>query len=269
MTDYQIMEQLHRMLMYASICKANGNNDSDIAKFIINGFTGVLYGWWHNSLNLTQKEEILSATRIETEGNQSSVQEDSTYTLVATVVTHFLGNMPQREERGRELLQNLRCPSLTHFRWYKDVFLSKVMLRDDVNSSFWKAKFIDGLPPIFSEKVRQHLREQNDGFNIPYDFLTYGQITGACTQVGLNICNDMKLQHQLKKQNLTGKKEIGEFCQQFAYDLPTSCSKEKSKKFDISKYKKKGKQKFKKFSKEYYSKPKRNKNFFNKKKVVF
>ena len=73
MTDYQIMEQLHRMLMYASICKANGNNDSDIAKFIINGFTGVLYGWWHNSLNLTQKEEILSATRIETEGNQSSV----------------------------------------------------------------------------------------------------------------------------------------------------------------------------------------------------
>ena len=44
MTYYQIMEQLHRMFMYASVCKANDNIDSDIAKFIINGFTGVLNG---------------------------------------------------------------------------------------------------------------------------------------------------------------------------------------------------------------------------------
>ena len=72
----------------------------------------------------------------------------------------------------------------------------------------------------------------------------------------------MKLQHQLKKQNLTREKEIGEFCQQFAYDLPTSYPKEKSKKFDISKYKKKGKSKQRKFSEENYSKPKRKKEFF-------
>ena len=55
MTDYQIMEQFHRMLMYASVCKANSNIDSDIAKFIINNFTRVLNGWWPNNLNSNKK----------------------------------------------------------------------------------------------------------------------------------------------------------------------------------------------------------------------
>ncbi|KAF6148625.1 hypothetical protein GIB67_042584 [Kingdonia uniflora] len=30
---------------------------------------------------------------------------------------------PQRHERNRELLQNLRCPSLTHFKWHKDAYM--------------------------------------------------------------------------------------------------------------------------------------------------
>ena len=55
MIDYQIMEQLHRMLMYAFVYKGNVNIDSDIAKFIINCFTRVLNGWWHNNLNKNKK----------------------------------------------------------------------------------------------------------------------------------------------------------------------------------------------------------------------
>ena len=41
--------------MYASVCKANGNIDSDIAKFTINDLTRVLNGWWHNNLNQIRK----------------------------------------------------------------------------------------------------------------------------------------------------------------------------------------------------------------------
>ena len=35
----------------------------------------------------------------------------------------------------------------------------------------------------------------------------------------------MKLHYQLRKQNLTGKREICQFCEQFAYDIPISYPK--------------------------------------------
>ena len=34
-------------------------------------------------------------------------------------------------ERDSNVLINLRCPQLSDFRWYKDVFISKVLSRND------------------------------------------------------------------------------------------------------------------------------------------
>ncbi|MCH97278.1 hypothetical protein A2U01_0018271, partial [Trifolium medium] len=83
----------------------------------------------------------------------------------------------------------------------------------------WKSKFVDGLPHLFAEKVRQSLRTNNDGININYPDLTYGQIISTCINEGLALCNDIKLKNQLKKHKLTEKHQIGEFCEQFAFDL--------------------------------------------------
>ncbi|KAL7248979.1 hypothetical protein ACSBR1_011198 [Camellia fascicularis] len=47
---------------------------------------------------------------------------------------HFIGLGVGTSNRGRTLLQNLLCPSLTHFCRYKNVFLIKVMQRADANS---------------------------------------------------------------------------------------------------------------------------------------
>ena len=128
------------------------------------------------------------------------------------------------------------------------------MQRSDANSEHWKAKFIDGLPPLFAERVRQKLRDNNDGQNIPYNSYTYGYIISVITQVGLSICNDMKLQYQLKKQNLTGKKEIGDFCYQFAYDMPLQYPKTKKSSKKVQK---------KYFPKrKYSSKPNNQPSFF-------
>jgi hypothetical protein len=139
-------------------------------------------------------------------------------------------------ERICTLLQNLRCPSLTHFRWYKDTFLSRLFMIENPNSSHWKAKFVDGLPHLFAEKIRQALRNKNDGININYPDLTYGQITNTCIQEGLSLCNDIKLKNQLKKQKLTEKHQLGEFCEQFAFDLgkPSSDRQKKKKKISSS-----------------------------------
>jgi hypothetical protein len=91
-------------------------------------------------------------------------------------------------------------------------------------------------PHLFAEKIRQALRNKNDGLNINYTNLTYGQITNTCIQEGLALCNDIKLRNQLKRQKLTEKHQLGEFCEQFAFDIgkPT-IDKQRKKKNSSSK----------------------------------
>ncbi|KAG5570663.1 hypothetical protein H5410_060429 [Solanum commersonii] len=78
---------------------------------------------------------------------------------------------------------------------------------------FWKAKFIDGLPPLFPERVKKTLRD-SQGI-IPYNNYTYGKLIGACTQEGLNLCNELKLSRQLKMDKLREKSKLGDICTQF------------------------------------------------------
>ena len=102
------------------------------------------------------------------------------------------------------------------YRWYQDVFLSRVMLWKDYCKPYQKEKFIDGLPPIFAHKVKQELVGKND--SIDYDNLTYGDILNTIKKLGINMCNDEKLlKHQLKNKRKT-KYEMGNFCEQ--YGLP-------------------------------------------------
>ena len=65
-------------------------------------------------------------------------------------------------ERDSNVLINLRCPQFSDFRWYKDVFISKVLSRNDYQQSYWKEKFIVGLPYFFAQKVRLDIAN-NDG----------------------------------------------------------------------------------------------------------
>ncbi|KAG5572769.1 hypothetical protein H5410_062535 [Solanum commersonii] len=74
-------------------------------------------------------------------------------------------------ETIRTLLQNLRCKTLTSFRYYKDVFLCRVMELPECNSTHWKSKFIDRLPTLFAERVRKAIRGDNHSIN--YDDYTY------------------------------------------------------------------------------------------------
>ena len=122
--------------MYATICKQNNNSDHQIVKFNVNGFTGIFNGWQDNVLTSTQQNEILNAIKTETDPATNTVvhHEDAVYTLVQTIIYHFIGIDTVSSDRSRELLQKLRCPSLTHIHWYNDVFLMKVMQRPDRNN---------------------------------------------------------------------------------------------------------------------------------------
>ena len=96
----------------------------------------------------------------------------------------------------------------------------------DANSIYWKSKFIDGLPNLFAEKVRNHLREAS-GESISYHLHTYRSLADICIQKRLALCNDMKLKNKLKFQKITERKQLGKFCQQFAYDTPSKRQPEK------------------------------------------
>ena len=101
----------------------------------------------------------------------------------------FIGNSTQYKARNLEILSNLTCPKLQDFRWYKDVFLTKVMYRTDCNNAYWKERFIAGLPRLFAEKVRTKLNEEYDN-DIPYRNLTYGDLINYINMEGLAICSD-------------------------------------------------------------------------------
>ena len=208
-SERQIYNAIHRMMMYSTICKSNGNTDKDIAKMIIAGFTGQLKGWWDNYLSQNNKDNILSAIK---EENSQQI-DNSVYTLVVNIIEHFTGRWSDNSENIRTLLQNLRCRTL---RWYKDTFLSRVMELKESNSAHWRSKFIDGLPPLFAERVRKNLRKGD--ININYDNYTYGKLIGTCTQEGLALCNEIKLNQQIKTQSLNEKKQLGQFCSQFGMD---------------------------------------------------
>ena len=46
---------MHEMMIYATACKVNNNDDKACAIMIISGFTGTLRGWWDNYLTTDQK----------------------------------------------------------------------------------------------------------------------------------------------------------------------------------------------------------------------
>ncbi|XP_075108865.1 uncharacterized protein LOC142180707 [Nicotiana tabacum] len=58
-----------------------------------------------------------------------------------------------------------------------------------------------------------------------------GQLKGCvCTQEGLALCNEIKLNQQIKKHRLNERQQLGEFCEQFAIDIPSNRKKSHKKK---------------------------------------
>lgn len=56
---------------------------------------------------------------------------------------------------------------------------------------------------------------------IPYDIYTYENLINVCLQEDLSLCNDLKLRYQLTNlKQFWKKKQLGEFCSQFAVDDP-------------------------------------------------
>ncbi|KAG5576769.1 hypothetical protein H5410_056903 [Solanum commersonii] len=186
----QIYTLAHRILMCSTICKANKNSEKDIANMIIAEFTCQLRGWWDNYLSKSQRRAILNVVK-----NENGIIPNVVYTLVLTIIEHFSGRWSDNSETIRTMLQNHRCKTLTSFKWYKDIFLSRKGLGNPLEEM---------------------------GVSINYDDYTYEKRISVCTQEGLSLCNKIKLNQQIKRYHLNEKQQLGKFCDQFAIDMPES-----------------------------------------------
>ena len=152
----------------------------EIVNLLVTGFSSTLCGWWDSYIRENSREFIKTAVKKNDEGFRIFDESigwgifDGVNTLIYTILKYFVGTPSNISSRISNSLNNLRCPTMSGYRWYQDVFISRVMLWKDCYQSYWKEKFIDGLPPIFAHKVKQELMGKND--SIDYDNLTYGNI---------------------------------------------------------------------------------------------
>ncbi|KAG5580592.1 hypothetical protein H5410_051219 [Solanum commersonii] len=87
---------------------------------------------------------------------------------------------------------------------------------------------LNGLRCRHLESVKKTLR--NPQGIIPYSDFTYGKLIGACTQEGINLCNELKLSRQVKMDKLREKSQLGDFCTQFGLpNASKSTNRETSK----------------------------------------
>ncbi|WMV13408.1 hypothetical protein MTR67_006793 [Solanum verrucosum] len=161
------------------------------------------HGWWDNYMSIEAKGDVVNAIAGSEAVNNLGMAlvrntEDVVYTLVLTILEHFNGRFTNH--RVMELPEN----GLEH----------------------WKAKFIDGLPPLFVERVKKTLR--NPQRAIPYNTYTYGKLIGACAREGINLCNELKLSRHLKIDKLRESSQLGDLCTQFGLpDTATKCTRPK------------------------------------------
>ena len=144
------------------------------------------------------------------------------------------------------------------------------MTRPDTSASFWKERFLYGLPRAFNEKVQESLREKHNG-SIPYNELTYGDLISEVKK-GLKLCSQLKLQYQVKKDLKASIKDLGSFCAQYGISMPTPPSQIFKKQkpyretpFKNKKFKNKKEKPYKKFKK--FKSPNTNNKKSNKKEV--
>ena len=129
--------------MVSNVYKSNNKTDHQIANIIITGFTGQLKGWWDNTLTYTDRNWLANAYKRTQNGifivDENGLQiPDAVNTLVFAITKHFVEDPADYRESAYDSLKNLRCYTLSDFRWYKDVFLSKVLIMTDNAETFWK-----------------------------------------------------------------------------------------------------------------------------------
>ena len=97
MSQYEILNELHEMLMVSNVYKSNNKTDHQIAHIIITSFTSQLKRWWDNTLTDTDRNWLANAYKRTQNGilivDESGLQiQDAVNNLVFAITKHFVGD---------------------------------------------------------------------------------------------------------------------------------------------------------------------------------
>lgn len=88
--------------------------------------------------------------------------------LIHTIRMQIIENPKEEMASTNLILSNLRCTTLSDYHWYKDVFITNVLKRDDCNAHFWKERFIVGIPKLFAERILNKMHSEVGSDIIPF-----------------------------------------------------------------------------------------------------
>jgi hypothetical protein len=265
LSEQELLNKMNHMSMVANAYDTNQNlSQAEIVDLLATGFSGTLRSWWDKHLTEDTREGIRKAVKKGDDGfpifneRVGMGEPDAVNTLIYTIIKHFIGTPSNITARISDVLNNLRCPTMSDYRWYQDVFHSRVMLKSDSDKPYWKEKFIDGLPSLFAHKVKDELLNPTTGM-IDYEILTYGEIFSTVKKLGIRMCIDQKLLRQQMKNSKKMKYEMGNFCEQFGLVpiAPSKAKRKKSKKFS----RREPAPHYNTYKKRNFNKPSTSKNF--------
>ena len=116
------------MSMVANTCIINHNlHHVEIVDLLTTGFFGTFCSGWEKYLTEDSRESIKKAVKKDDDGlpifDERNCQGilDGVNTLIYTIIKHFVGTS-NISSRISDYLNNLRCPTMSYYRWYQDVF---------------------------------------------------------------------------------------------------------------------------------------------------
>ena len=141
----------------------DGIPNTEVVELIVLGFTGKLLLWWNNCLTTASKEDIKHAVQKNEEENPIFDERigrgvpDGVNTLIYTIMKHFIGKPNNITSRIYDQLSSLRCKNLGEYRWYEDVFTTRVMHRSDCTLHFGRRSSSMAYPHYLDRRSKKLL----------------------------------------------------------------------------------------------------------------
>ena len=123
------MNKMNYMSMVANAYDTNQNlGQSEIVDLLATGFSEILRNWWDKHLTKDFRKEIRKAVKKNEDGlpifdeKIGRGEPDGVNSLIYTIIKHFVGTSSNITSRISDYLNNLRCPTMSDYRWYQDFF---------------------------------------------------------------------------------------------------------------------------------------------------
>ena len=114
----------HMSMVGIAYINNHGLDHPEIVDLLATGFSGTLREWWDSYLTEDSRESIKHAVKENDECIPIFDQSigrgipDGVNTLVYTILKHFVGTPSNISPQISNYLNNLRCPTMSDYRWY-------------------------------------------------------------------------------------------------------------------------------------------------------